>query len=367
MRIAYGIHGYGRGHATRALAVLPELARRHDLLILAGGDAYDATFEQYPVLRIPTLGYHYRQSGTRSNYLTFTRNAPAVLDVFLHGPAFQMIEDAFRDFRPNVVVADAEPWTHAVAAHTRVPRIGFDHFGVLAYCRPAMNWSDRIVAERDAWVYRKLMGQPERVIVSSFYDAPPRRDGVTFVGTLLRDEVFRVRSERGEFLLAYFNKGVHLFSRRVEQALLDCGSPVKVYGTGRRGTDRNLEFCPPSNIAFLEDLAACRAVISTAGNQLVGEAVHFGKPMLVMPEDCVEQRVNARALEEMGIGMQVSQRNMSVSVVRDFLAQLARFESAIRRASRDGRRESIAAIERFAHELTGIAPATAQESAARVA
>lgn len=367
MRIAYGIHGYGRGHATRALAVLPELAKRHDLLILAGGDAYDATCEQYPVLRIPTLGYHYRRSGTRSNYLTFTRNAPAILDIFLHGPAFQMIAEAFRDFRPDIVVSDAEPWTHAVAAHTSVPRIGFDHFGVLAYCRPTMSLADRIVAERDAWVYRKLMGQPERVIVSSFYDAPPRRDGVTFVGTLLRDEVFRVRPERGEFVLAYFNKGMHLFSKRVEHALLDCGAPVKVYGTGRCGSNRNLEFRLPSNYAFLEDLAACRAVISTAGNQLVGEAVHFGKPMLVMPEDCVEQRVNARALENMGLGGQVCQRRMSVEVVRSFLSQLDRFEAAIRVAARDGRSESIAAIERFAHELTGIERSNSEEAATRVA
>ena len=36
MRIVYGIHGYGRGHATRALGVLPELRQRHEVLGLAG-------------------------------------------------------------------------------------------------------------------------------------------------------------------------------------------------------------------------------------------------------------------------------------------------------------------------------------------
>ena len=366
MRIAYGIHGYGRGHATRALAVLAELRRRHDVLVLAGGDAWDATHREFPVTRIPTLGYHYRAGGTRSNYLTFTRNAPAVLDLFFRGPAFQMVEDALRDFRADVVVSDAEPWTHQAAAALRVPRIGFDHFGVLAYCRSPMSPLDRLVAERDAWVYRKLMGQPERVIVSSFYDAPPRRPGVTFVGTLLRDEVFTVRPTSGDFLLAYFNKGVHIFGKRLERALRECGEPVRVYGTGRLGGDGNLTFCPPGNAAFLEDLAGCRAVISTAGNQLVGEAVHFGKPMLVMPEDCVEQRVNAAAVERMGLGLRVSQRGMRGEVIRSFLAELPRFEEAIRRAARDGRRESVEAIERFATELTGI-ETPRQESASRVA
>jgi len=55
MRIVYGIHGYGRGHSSRALAVLPELAARHELLILAGGDAREALRADYSVVPIPTL------------------------------------------------------------------------------------------------------------------------------------------------------------------------------------------------------------------------------------------------------------------------------------------------------------------------
>ena len=63
MRIVYGIHGYGRGHATRALGVLPELRQRHEVLVLAGGDAYQALAPLGPVTEIPTLTYVYRKSG----------------------------------------------------------------------------------------------------------------------------------------------------------------------------------------------------------------------------------------------------------------------------------------------------------------
>ena len=38
-------------------------------------------------------------------------------------------------------------------------------------------------------------------------------------------------------------------------------------------------------------------MVSTAGNQLATEACYFGKPLLVMPEDCAEQRLNARQVE----------------------------------------------------------------------
>lgn len=363
-RIVYGVHGYGRGHATRSLSVLPELRRLHEVLILAGGEAYAAIWPDLPVVRIPTLGYYYGPRGRRSNWQTFKRNLPAVLDLILRGPAFQMVLDAVRDFRPDVVISDAEPYTHRVARRLHVPRIGFDHFGVMAYCRPPLPWGDRLLSRRDVLVYKALMGQPQRVIVSSFYDAPPARPGVCVVGPMLRPQVLSVQPRPGAFLLVYLNNGVHQFTPRVEAALRGLECRVLVYGTQRQGSQGNLEFRPPSNLPFIEDLAGCRAVISTAGNQLVGEALHLGKPMLVMPEDCVEQRLNAAELERMGIGMRIAADAISAAAIRAFLAQEQRFAARIRQHQRDGRTEALAAVERFIAELTtrpgvGLPPQTA--------
>lgn len=358
MRIAYGVHGYGRGHATRALSVLPDLARNHKLLVLAGGDAYDAIAPDAPcdVMRIPTLAYHYSRSGRRSNFLTFIRNAPAVLDLALRGVASQMVRDAFRDFLPDVVISDAEPWTHHSARRLGIPRIGFDHFGILVYCRASMGIIDRMISFRDALIYKLLMGQPDRAIVSSFYDAPPLRPGVRCVGSLLRHEVREISARRsatdGEFLLAYFNKGQHLYSKRIETALRESGYSFRIYGVGRIGREGNMEYRPACNRVFLEDLAGCRGVISTAGNQLVGEAMHFGKPLLVIPEDCVEQRVNARALASMGIGMCAQQRTISAETIQTFVGRRAEFVDKIRGLARDSRVEAVSAIEAMITELT---------------
>src|SRR5215831_17545791 len=140
MRILYGVHGYGRGHATRTLAVLPHLTRRHQLLLLAGGDAFPAFWPEFSVVRIPTFGFAYARRGQgprqRSNWHTFRRNFPALLDLFWGGPTFDMIREITEDFAPDVLISDAEGWTHHVAAFLRIPRISFDHIGILAYCKP---------------------------------------------------------------------------------------------------------------------------------------------------------------------------------------------------------------------------------------
>jgi uncharacterized protein (TIGR00661 family) len=351
VRIAYGVFGYGRGHATRSAAVLSALIRQHQVLILAGGDAYDQLSLNFPVVRIPSMGYAYAPGGKRSNYLTLRQNAWYGLDVLFGGPVSQQVTAALSDFRPDVVISDAEPWTHQAARRLRIPRIGFDHFGILAHCRVPMPLLDRLLSVRDVWIYRMLMGRPERVIVSSFYPAPPRGPGIEVVGPLLRDEVLRFRPRDAGHYLCYLNKGEHLFTPRVEAALQHLPAPVLVYGTQRRGVHGRLDFRPLSNVPFVEDLAGCRAVISTAGNQLVGEALYLSKPMLVMPEDCVEQRLNAAAVARLGIGMATRMDRLSPAVVAEFVRREAEFREGMRRHVRDGRAEALSTIERYLREL----------------
>jgi uncharacterized protein (TIGR00661 family) len=353
MKIAYGVHGYGRGHAMRALAVLPELTRRHDVLVLAGGDAYAALLADYPIVRIPTFRYHYARGGKLSNWLNFKRNVGGALDLKLAGPASEMVAAAVGEFRPDVVVSDSEALTHRAAMRLRIPRITFDHFGLLVYCRPAMSAADRLVCRGNALAYRWLFGEPDRAIVSSFFEAPAVRAGVRVVGPVIRREVREVEPRRGEHLLVYLSMGEHEYTPRIERALLSLDCPVRVYGTPRRGVQENLRFKPLANQPFIEDLASCRAIFATAGNQLCGEVLYFGKPMLAMPIACLEQRLNAAQIERLGVGMQVPRGQVTGERLRRFLAREAEYAANARREFRDGAAEALEAIEAFAAELCG--------------
>ena len=337
----------------RALAVLPKLVERHEVLILAGADAYRALLQDYDVTRLPVFEYFHKKDGTLSNWRTFWRNISGFLDLKLHGHAVTMVCDVLEKFRPDVVVTDSEGYSHAAAKLMRIPRISFDRFGLLVYCRPEVRGLDRLALRGNAWVYRRLFGEPDRVVITSFFPAPPRRPGVVVVGPVIRDEVRRIEPTDGDHLLVYISRGQNEYTPKFEQALLSYDGPVRIYGTPRRGLQENLQFKPIANLPFLEDLASCRAVISTTGNQLSGEVMYFGKPMLGMPIACLEQRLNAYQLEKNGTGMYVPAGKVDADVLRRFLSREDEFRANLSRQWHDGAVEAVEAIERFARELAG--------------
>jgi len=350
LKIAYGVHGYGRGHATRAQAVLPELAKRHQLLVLAGGDAVDALSAHYPLLRVPCLKYAYGKHHRFSSRLTVQQNASTVLDFMLAGRTLKTVMQALKDFGADAVVSDSEAFTHRAAARLHIPRISFDHFGLLVYCKPEMSAGDRMICWGNALAYRSMFGKPDRAVVSSFFEAPPRRPGVCVVGPVIRQEVQQVIPSRGEHLLVYFSKAEHEYTPQIEHALSRAGCPVRIYGPPPRSPCGNLEFRPVRNRPFIEDLAGCRAVLGTTGNQLLGEVLYFGKPMLGIPIKCLEQRLNAAQLGRMGIGMSAERNAITPELIQDFLAREDEYLQH-RPEVRDGSPGAVAAIERFALEL----------------
>jgi uncharacterized protein (TIGR00661 family) len=347
--------GYGRGHAMRSRAVIPALMAEHEITVFAGGDAHDVLAAEFPTVRIPTIGYAYDDQGAHSTWRTLTRNIGPFLELRRGGPSVNEVERELRERRIDLLISDSEPWTCAAADRLSIPRISFDHVGIIAWCKPHFPASLRLVGLRDAIVYRALYGRPDRILIASFYPAEPRRSGTRIVGPILRGEIHGIEASRGEHLLAYFNKGEHQFRPQIRATLKSIGCPVIVYGTPFRGHDGVLEFRAPSVDGFIDDLARCRGVIATAGNQLIGEAIHFGKPFLALPEDAFEQQLNAWMIERMGIGMRGDRRRLTGGDVARFLATESRYRArlaAVReKVGSDAIGEATAALQRFIEEL----------------
>jgi predicted glycosyltransferase len=132
----------------------------------------------------------------------------------------------------------------------------------------------------------------------------------------------------------------------VLDALASCGREVRIYGAGDRGREGSLWFRPIDEQTFVDDLATGDALVTTAGNQLVGEALHLGKPVLALPEEGnQEQYINAHFLRAGGGGDWMELADMSPARLDAFLARLDGFPGHVDRHRLDGTPAAVQAIE----------------------
>jgi uncharacterized protein (TIGR00661 family) len=350
MRIAYGINGYGRGHAVRSLAILARLVERHEVLVLTGGDAAPL-LARHPMARIPLFTYSYK--GARLSPLrTLRENASLMAALWLGGGPLAEVERILAEFGADVVVSDSEPLVLRAAGRLGIPRVGFDHVGIIAWCTPEAPLGDALQLGRDAVFYRLLMGHPERVVVSSFFGAPPRRSDVTLVPPVLRERVLHAAPRDAGHLLVYLNQP-QLLTREVLAAVAGAGLPAVVYGAGQAGRSGSVVFKRIDEAGFVEDLASARAVLATAGHQLAAEALHLGKPMLLCPEESAEQRLNARELVRLGVARCLPRDQVTAAASRAFLDDLDRHRVALTRLPRDGNARALAVLEAHFQALAG--------------
>ncbi|MBD3309263.1 teichoic acid biosynthesis protein, partial [candidate division KSB3 bacterium] len=106
----------------------------------------------------------------------------------------------------------------------------------------------------------------------------------------------------------------------------------RIYGLGARSSTGLLRFFEIDGYRFAEDLATSRALISTAGNQLVGEALFLGKPVLAMPEHGnYEQQINAHFLQQSGAGLAVNMAQITANHIHHLLEKFQDIRHVINR------------------------------------
>lgn len=359
IKIAYGVMGYGRGHATRTAAVLPKLMQKHNVKVFAGNDAYDALSPNFPTTRIPCIGYQYNEDGQLSVPLTVIRNYPIVKDALFKGRVYQTFCRELKEWGADIVITDSELWTARAAKELGIPLISFDHVGIINHCLPPFPPQQWFRGHLDRIGYKLLLPKADRTLISSFYTALPNSNDIEIVGPIIRDEIRTLTPHSGDYLLAYFNKGEHQYLPHIHQALSNLNLPVVVYGVGDCPNSGNIHYKPLSKTEFAKDLGGCRALLSTCGNQTMGECLYLKKPVLVMPEDCFEQNLNAFMVERMGIGQRTSLDKINDESIEAFLDNDFNFRSAIRNYSsndktRDARDHAAQRLLTFIDELTGV-------------
>ncbi len=347
-RILYALSGEGRGHATRAATIVDALAGRHAINLFAPGLAYGLLADRFRdgrarVEPIDGLRFTYRKNGrlslfgTAAGALAYLRRLPSLIGA---------LSRRIRDERPDLCITDFDPALPRAAERCGVPYLSVDHQHFLAVSdfsgfpkqlRPHIAAMGRLV--------RCFYRRQALSIVSSFA-FPPVRDGVGPVlrtGVMLRPEVLAASPERRGHLCVYLRRAA---PSSLLESLERIGCPTRIYGLGAWPRRGQLEFIAVDERRFVEDLANCRALISTAGNQLVGEALWLGKPVLAIPEaGNAEQRINAHLLRDSGGGDYLLPEQLDVPGLRAFVDNAESYVGRVPKSSVRGNEEALAAIE----------------------
>jgi uncharacterized protein (TIGR00661 family) len=346
--IVYAMCGEGRGHATRARAIVEAMRGRHQLTLFASDCAYDMLGVHYPtddvhLVRIPGLRFGYSGPGRVDLMRTLWMAARFRWEL---NDLVEAILPELERARPDLIIADFEPIVPRAARRLGLPFVSFDHQHYLVVSDfSALPFAVRQEANLAGPFVRALYDWQQATIVSAFYRAPLKKAyrDTTWVGTLIRPEMLPIRPSHGRYLVAYMRRYA---SPETLSALTASGREVRVYGLGARASDGPLRFLDIDERRFIDDLAGCDAVVSTAGNQLVGEALFLSKPLLVMPEAMnFEQSVNAHFLEKSGVGW-VERGQLTAPRLGAFLEALPDLRANIRPAAVWGNEAAVAALER---------------------
>lgn len=353
-RIFYSMAGEGRGHAVRVRTLVEHLRHEHELVLFAPDEAYDFLVKSYGddcaienvrLLRIPGIKFHYtggkldllKSIGHGLNYAR--RDLPTLVSAFR-----RRIEAE----QPDLCISDFEPALPRAARKVGAPLMSIDHQHVLlAYDLKTLPLLLRRYAWWMSWSVRCYYGSgPYQAITSSFYTPPlkPGFEHVQQVGPMLREDLVATVPEQGGFLLSYLRTNT---PPRVLETLAACDWDVRVYGLGERPRQGRVTFHAIDERRFVNDLASCAALVSAAGNQLLGESLFLGKPVFAIPEEMHhEQQINACFLKQMGAGTWTTLESFSLEPLQKFLHQLDRYRAntAVLCGRLNGTPDALAAI-----------------------
>lgn len=322
--IFYSMAGEGRGHASRVRAISDALRLRgHRLRLFAPAQAYDFLEPLYRdsevrITRIPGLVFDYTAGGQ----VDYRRTGMRALRYWLRRPQWsKTIQEAFQQEQPDLVISDFEPELPRQANRIGVPWLSLDHQNFLrTYDLSRLPLWLRMHSGYMAAIVAAYGNRARRRIVSSFY-FPPLRAGirnVTQIGVIFRDAIRHAVPGDAGHVTVYLRRGI---PENVRRALLACGRPVHIFSPGEPRQQENLHYHPIQPDQFVENLTHCSVLVTTAGNQLLGEALYLGKPVLAMPEKGnYEQEINGFFLNECGGGRSLPMQDVDSELLREFLA-----------------------------------------------
>lgn len=317
MRIVFTVQGQGRGHLTQAIAASEILQRAgHEIVEVVAGSHPGRTLptsfvESFgaPTTVLPSPGFVFRDE--RGVDLAGT-----LLHTIRHAGdwarSLRRLRRIIEAAEPDLVVNFFEPLVGLLQAvlPLRVPVVAAAHqFALLGPRRSAPEGAP--VAPLWLRAFIRFVGCRSWKVALSFTphaSSVESRDRIVVAAPLLRRSLFSLEPRDGDYVLVYvathgYGEIVRDWHRAHPEVSLHCfydrpGAPAV------EEVSPNLTFHQLDPVRFLEMMAGCRVMVSSAGFESICEAAFLGKPVLMIPlEHHHEQQLNALDGEAAGVAV----------------------------------------------------------------
>ncbi len=310
------IQGEGRGHLTQALAL-------KSMLDQAGHMVSEVLIGQNSRRRIPA--FFLEKISAKVTFFESPNFAvdgkqesiriwPTFIDNLKKSTGFrgslEMIRSRIEANRPDVIINFFEPLAGIYNLFYKkvAPMVCIGHqymFHHPAYSFPPGKWPQRVGARHFT---RLTAFGAARKLALSLYPAEDR-PRLSVMPPLLRPELFELPvHEAAPFYLIYllnqgYARAVIEWHDKHPEVPLHCfwdneDAPVELIH------DSTLSFHQLSDVKFLDKMARCKGLVSTAGFESTCEAMYLGKSILAVPvKGHIEQYWNALDLEKFGGGI----------------------------------------------------------------
>lgn len=325
------VQGEGRGHLTQAIS-LGQILRSagHEVVgALVGtspGRQIPAFFNESihaPVFHFDAPNIIYKAQGggmnLRRTLCTHLANIPKYLR------SLQRIHRTVRQIRPDLIVSfyDTYGGLYNLMYRSEIPMVCIAHQYLLLHPRfvfPEQSRVSRFLINLNSKSTSWFAGKR---LALSFREIPSRPDlKITVVPPLLRREIGRLVPRKGDYFLVYMTH--HSLSQQIiswhqqhPDVRLHCfwDNPNV---SEEFEYDKTLTFHRINSEKYLNMLAGCLALVTTAGFESVCEAMYLGKPVMMVPvPNHFEQECNA--LDGVISGAGVTSKSFDLSILLDYL------------------------------------------------
>jgi uncharacterized protein (TIGR00661 family) len=311
MIIFYGICGEGLGHTGRSIAIINELKKQHEVIVFTFGQAFEYlkkekldNLNEIPGLALVAKENKADLKQTLKNCWKFKKQIPTVVD---------LIAASFP--KPDLCITDFEPIVPRIAIAHNILCISIDNQHKLTLSSKGLPLVLKLYSSIAKRFINWFIPETDFNIITTFHKC---EKCTNLVNIIVRKELTEIVPYPQPFVLVYFKD-------YLETKILDTLKQIPeenfiIYGSSKTENYENLIFKKPSNTEFAQDLANCKKVICTAGNQLIGEAKYFRKPVFVIPVDHqTEQFLNAWYVKKELIGTYSKIKSLSPQKIKMFL------------------------------------------------